>query len=137
MEDLMDITEVPLLWTQKYRPATAPSRTLAALYSFKPTVLGVVKHLVDLTTEISSKCRIEEDGFYQDLIATYDWLKNHDKLPAAGLYLKNHFAGKAVWLNEDMHLSRIAARGSGSVSRRIDSLTCMVTIGILGGRYFI
>ena len=131
IKDLMEGLDAPLLWTQKYRSATPPALALAALFSFlRPTLPDVAKHLVDLTTMISPKCRIEETGFYQDLIATYTWLS---QLPAAGLHLKNQYSDRAIWLNEDIHLSSIAERSRGSNFRRIDSLNWLRSASLVDG----
>jgi hypothetical protein len=124
MKDVMMPLGIPVLWTLKRSSMTPPCIGLTNLFSFEPTVKDVLTHLVTLTTTISSKCRIDENGFYEDLIQTYIWLNNEEHRAAAGLLLRNEFADKAVWLNEEINLANISTRTSQvlTASARIDAL---------------
>lgn len=46
MKDVMETRNVPLLWTQKHGSESPPALELKNVFSFAPTVLDVVKHLV-------------------------------------------------------------------------------------------
>lgn len=112
---------VPVVWTQKYYPASLPSKELQTLFNMStPTFDIVAKHLVDLSTLIAPKCKFDEVGFYQDLTATYDWLnlRTHD----AARHLKEQLADKAVWLNEDMEYNLPRLVPGRDVPRHIGSL---------------
>lgn len=133
MKDVMFAVDIPVLWTRKDCSVVPPSVDLTTLFNFEPVVKDVLKHLVDLTSMVGSRCRIGEKEFYEDLEKTYDWLNREDNRAAAGPLLKNQFRANAVWLNEDAKLGNISQRGEGSVSRRIDSLAWRRAVSILDG----
>lgn len=55
-------------------------------------------------------------------------------MPAAALYLKNRFADKAVWLNEDIRLNHIIIqKGYMSAPQRIDSLAWLPADSLVDG----
>ena len=129
MNEMIESVDMPIAWTQRLITAESPAGWTKTLFSFRPTVIEVVKHLVELTTVVAPKCDLAEEEFFQDLKATYDYLNDHFRRHEAGTILKEKYEDKCVWLNEDCSLEDISKTRSQGLS--LFSRSARGTVGSL------
>ena len=126
---------IPVSWTQVTFAATKPPIHLKSI-AFAPSVPVVVDHLVILTTQIAERTKIENRHFFQDLVATYNFLTAPNNIDDASDVLQSRYADAKVWLNDESSLSDTNAfvmSHTGSSENWISSLSWLKSSAILHG----
>lgn len=134
LNDVISPEYIPIAWTQRISACTTPASFLNQI-GFAPSVLDVVNHLVSLACVFASECTIQERAFFDDLIATYNFLNQPSNIPEASLYLQEARSDKALWLNTDFSLRGVEniLHGNMNPETTVDSLLWLPASSILHG----
>ena len=134
MKEVISQDFMPIAWTQRIMTAVPPGNFLRQNHLFIPTVANVVEHLVQLSTNFASICRIKVNDFFSDLAATYDYLNLPDHVAEASTYLVERYNDTPIWLNDETSLKDITKLiHSHDKEASIDSLSWLASKSIIYG----
>lgn len=108
LKEITTVDNIPVSWTQRHVASKPPPTWLSNIIDFGPTAAEVVKHLVELTTVVAQRCTLDDENFFTDLKATYEYLSHKNYIDESGTIILEHYADKALWLNEDGAIEDIA-----------------------------